>query len=101
MNPYESQMVSEGEFEGEGEGEFLEGEFGEGEFGETYEANEQFLGSILGSLIGGGEVSPLTEAQEIELAAELLEISSEQELEQFLGGLFKKVAQGVGSVIKS
>lgn len=87
-------------------GEFGEaGEFGEtgefGEFGEASEAQEQqFLGSILGSVLGG-EASPLSEAQEVELATELLEISNEQELEQFLGGLFKKVARGVGGFIKS
>src|SRR5262245_10096582 len=108
MNPYESQIAPEfGELSEATEyGEM--GEFGEfasesletGEFGE-YEAHEQFLGGILGSLLGGGEVSPLTEAQEIELASELLEITSEQELEQFLGGLFKKVARGVGTFIKS
>jgi len=91
-----------------GETEFGEtGEFGEtefGEFGETseYGEAEQFLGGILGSLIGGGEVgSPLSEAQEIELASELLEISNEQELEQFLGNVFKSVARGVGGLIKS
>src|SRR5262249_60211439 len=57
---------------------------------------------FLGSLIGGGEVgSPLSEAQEIELASELLEISNEQELEQFLGNVFKSVARGVGGLIKS
>jgi hypothetical protein len=87
-------------------------EFGEasefGEFGET--EDEQFLGDILGGLTGGGEVtSPLSEAQEIQLASELLEISSEEELEQFLGGLIKKVGgfvkgpvgQALGGVLKS
>ncbi len=99
-----------GEF-GETGGEF--GEFGElgetefGEFGETseYGEAEQFLDGILGtigSLIGGGEVgTPLSEAQEVELASELLEIGNEQELEQFLGNLFKSVARGVGGFIKS
>lgn len=87
-----------GEF-GETGAEF--GEFGETEFGEFGEAQEQqFLGSILGSVLGG-ETSPLNEAQEVELATELLEISSEEELQQFLGGLFKKVARGVGGFIKS
>src|SRR6266705_2238833 len=74
-----------GEF-GETGGEF--GEFGElgetefGEFGETseYGEAEQFLDGILGtigSLIGGGEVgTPLSEAQEVELASELLDRKS-------------------------
>lgn len=98
---YESPVGSEFEEVELGEGgEFEEvGEFGE--FGESPGAHDQFLGNILGS-VGGGEVGgPLTEAQEIELASELLEISDEQELEQFLGSVFKKVAHGVGSFIKS
>ena len=45
--------------------------------------------------------SPLSESQEIELASELLEIGSEQELEQFLGNLFKGVSRAVGGFIKS
>src|SRR3989442_1028792 len=98
MNGYESALGSEfGEFEAIGESEFQE----IGELGEAPEAHDQFLGDILGSVLGGEVGSPLTEAQEIELASELLEISNEQELEQFLGGLFKKVSQGVGSFIKS
>jgi hypothetical protein len=94
---YESPVGSEFEEVELGEG----GEFEEpGEFGEIPGGQEQFLGDILGAV--GGEVgSPLTEAQEIELASELLEISNEQELEQFLGSVFKKVAHGVGSFIKS
>jgi uncharacterized protein (DUF697 family) len=38
---------------------------------------------------------------ETELASELLELSSEEELEDFLGNLFKGVAKTVGGVIKS
>jgi uncharacterized protein (DUF697 family) len=68
---------------------------------ETYEGeDEQFLGSILGALTGEGE-SPLSEAQEMELTAELLEIQSEEELEEFLGNLVKGVAKKVGGFIKS
>ena len=43
----------------------------------------------------------LSEAQEVELATELLEMANEEELEQFLGGLFKKVVEGVGSFVRS
>lgn len=78
------------------------GEFGEmGEFHETGEMHEdeQFLGGILGSLLGGGEVSPLTQEQEHELAAELLEVSSEEELEQFLGGLVKRIGGALRSPV--
>jgi uncharacterized protein (DUF697 family) len=38
---------------------------------------------------------------EDELTNELLEVQSEEELEQFLGDLVKKVAKGVGGFIKS
>lgn len=79
---------------------YTESEFSEfGEFGET--ESEQFLGNILGGLVGGEVVSPLSEAQEYELATELLEISSEEELEQFLGGLIKKVGGFVRGPIGS
>lgn len=61
------------EFQAEGEGEY-EGEYeGEGE--------------------GEGELN--------ELASELLSVTNEQELEQFLGDVFKKVTGAVGSFVKS
>ncbi|KQU74607.1 MULTISPECIES: hypothetical protein [unclassified Rhizobacter] len=71
------EFAAEGE--GEGEGEY-EGEFeyeGEGEAG-----------------------SPFSEAEEIALAAELLSVSSEAELEQFLGKLWKGVKKVAGTVSK-
>jgi len=71
------EFAAEGEYEGEFE---YEGE-GEGE--------------------SGG--SPFSEAEEIALAAELLSVSSEAELEQFLGKLWsgvKKVAGTVGKIAK-
>ncbi|KSV91006.1 hypothetical protein [Sinorhizobium sp. GL28] len=42
----------------------------------------------------------LSENEEFELAMELLSAQNEQELEQFLGGLFKKVGAGLKSVGK-
>ncbi len=110
MGTYDGQIGSEfgefgeiGEFGEFGEmGEFETGEFGEfGEMGEGPEAHEQFLGDVLGSVLGGEVAPPLSEAQEIELTSELLGVNNEQELEQFLGGLFNKVAKGVSGFIKS
>ncbi len=50
----------------------------------------------------GNEMSgEMHEALEMELATELLSVSNEAELEQFLGGLFKKVASGVSNFAKS
>jgi uncharacterized protein (DUF697 family) len=43
----------------------------------------------------------LSESQEMALAAELMEVNNEQELEQFLGDLIKKVGGAVGGLIKS
>jgi hypothetical protein len=42
----------------------------------------------------------LSEAEEYELASELLGVSSEEELDQFLGGLIKKVAKGAGRLFR-
>jgi uncharacterized protein (DUF697 family) len=112
---YESQ---EGPFEIGGEYEQFEGAFESGY--ELYEGeDEQFLGDILrkvGKVVGpqlpgiakgiygaltSDEESPLSETQEMELTAELLEVASEEELEEFLGNLFKGVAKGVGGLIRS
>jgi hypothetical protein len=87
------------------------GEFGAaaGEFGEfaelaEYESPEvqeatQFLERMLGGL-SSETTSPLSEADEMQLASELLEITSEEELEQFLGNLFRTVGRAVGNFVR-
>lgn len=74
---------------------------------ETYEAleSEEFEFAFEGESGAYGEVygeigleSPFTEAEEMELAAELLEITSEEELDQFLGKLFKGAWRGIKKV---
>jgi uncharacterized protein (DUF697 family) len=48
--------------------------------------------------------SPFSEAEEVELAAELLSVSNEAELDQFLGNLIKaagKIAKPLGRVLKT
>ncbi|TMV00036.1 hypothetical protein [Streptomyces sp. DASNCL29] len=45
--------------------------------------------------------NPLSEADEAQLAAELMEITSEDELEQFLGKMLRTVARGVGGFLRS
>jgi uncharacterized protein (DUF697 family) len=42
-----------------------------------------------------------SERDEMELAAELLEVTNEQELDRFLGDLIKKVGKGVGQFVQS
>lgn len=81
---YSGELGELGEFEfGEFEGEL--GEFESSEFEGEFEASPA-------SGYGSSELeSPLSEAQEMELAAELLEITGEQELEQFLGDVARAV----------
>lgn len=73
-----------GEFSGEYAGEFA-GEY-PGEFEQTFEGEGEYSSE-----------SPFNETEEMELAAELLTVQSEEELEQFLGKLFKKA----GGFLKS
>ena len=94
-----------GEVFGESGEVFGESEiFGESETGEVFgEAGEtdQFLGGLLGALTGETGETPLNETEEIALVNELLEIQDEEELDQFLGKIFKGVAKKVGGFIKS
>jgi hypothetical protein len=72
-------------------GEYLTGEFGyEFEGDNEYEIYSEY-----------SQEGPFNEAEEMELAAELLSVSSEAELDQFLGDLMKKAGRAVGGVIKS
>ncbi|WP_243373116.1 hypothetical protein [Geotalea sp. SG265] len=72
-------------------------EFGSGEMemGET--------GFEFGQEIGqsGETSSPFSEMQEMELAAELLSVNNESELNNFLGSLIRKAGSAVGSFISS
>lgn len=64
-------------------------EFGfESEFG--FEGEREYI-AVTGE-------SPFSEAEEMELAAELLSITSEEELDQFLGKLFKGAWRGIKKV---
>jgi hypothetical protein len=66
------------------------GEYDAGEYGYEFESDQEFE-----------TYGPFSEAEEMELAAELLSVSDEAELEQFLGDLIKKAGRAVGGVIKS
>jgi hypothetical protein len=64
------------------------------------EGEDEGWGAELGEQ---GEHGPFGEAEEIALAAELLSVSSEEELDQFLGKMFKgikKVGSFIGKVAK-
>lgn len=64
---------------------------------ENYEY-EQYEG---GETEWGAEAGVFSEAEAMELAAELLEVNSEAELEQFLGSLIKRAGRAAGQFIKS
>ena len=51
--------------------------------------------------LGETEAEVFNEAEQMELAAELLEIRDEAELEQFLGKLIKKAGGAIGKFVKS
>ncbi len=79
---------TQAEFEPE---ESFEGEFDpeEGLQGEDFEFDS---GEV------GDQESPFSEGEEMELASQLLEISDEAELDQFLGGVFRKIGRGIKRV---
>jgi len=59
----------------------------------------QFAGATNGgSFVRSRPRSPFSDAEEMELALELLQVTSEAEFEQFLGDLFKKAWRGLGPV---
>lgn len=85
-----TQMEYSAELPGFQSEEFESGEYGEyDEFGQGEWSGES-----------GGD-GLLSEADEVQLASELLAVSNEAELEQFLGGLIKKVGRVAGKVIRS
>lgn len=61
-----------------------ESEWGEAEWSGLQEADREL-----------GFESPFSEAEELELAAELLSVSSEEELDQFIGKFFKRIGRGL------
>jgi hypothetical protein len=67
------------------------------EFGQ--EASPYFHGEFEFQEFGAG--GSLSEHDEIQLAHELLSVSNEQELEQFLGDFLKKAVSTVGNVVRS
>jgi len=65
-----------------------------------FEADGREMGEMAPELFESAE-SPLSEEQELELASELLEVGTEQHLEQFLGDLIGKVGSAVGQFARS
>jgi hypothetical protein len=65
---------------------------------EEYFGEEEFLGEE--EFFGESEAAEAEEL-ELELAAELLEVTNEEELDRFLGNVFKKVGGFVSGAVKS
>ena len=62
--------------------------------GKTFEAEApQWLGESSYEVLG--------ETDELELATELLAVTDERELDQFLGNLIRKIARSVGATVQS
>ena len=59
---------------------------------------EYGTGEVHGTMAGEGVFD---EVQEMELASALLEVSSEGEMDRFLGNLFRRVGRAVGSAVRS
>ncbi len=94
MNGYHGETWG-GDFESDYEDEA----FADQEYGQSYEADYESEGDFEGDF-GQGE-GPFNEEEEIEMAAELLAVSGEQELDQFLGNLIRRVGKTAGQIIQS
>lgn len=87
MGEYEGGLASDQELELEGGDPFGELEVDD-EYGELeYEAADDEM--------------PLSDEEEMELAADLLNVSSEEELEQFLGKVFNKVRKAARGAVRA
>jgi hypothetical protein len=75
-------------------------EYGRSDLGRGVLPGSAELFAELAELTGDFE-SPLSEAEETEFAAELLEVGDEAELEQFLGKLIRGVAEKAGKFLRS
>jgi uncharacterized protein (DUF697 family) len=62
---------------------------------------EDYVSGMLSSALGGEVAGPLSEQEELEFASQLLEVTSEQELEQFIGNVFRKAVRGARNFARS
>jgi hypothetical protein len=92
LQPEQFEFPGETETWGETSGELPLQELQPEHF--EFEAEGETYGEIVGEL-------PLNETEEMELAAEFLEVTNEAELDHFLGGLIKKVGGAIGKVVRS
>jgi hypothetical protein len=72
------------------------------ETGDTELDPEIFDSEVYGAEVYGGyqQESPISEEEEMALAYELLSLAGEEELDQFLGKVFKKIGRGFKTVFR-
>jgi hypothetical protein len=106
VNGLNDEMFDQ-EYEGDFEAEMFadqEGDF-EADFEADFESDQEGDFETVGYGGYGGYGSqgegPFNEEQELELAAELLAVSEEAELDQFLGKLFNRVKGAAGQMLQS
>lgn len=87
---FEDEYEMEMEYEDEYEFEMEEEDEYEMEYEDEYEFEDET-----------SFATPFSANEEMELASELLAVGSEEELDQFLGKLFKKVTRGARKVFRS
>jgi uncharacterized protein (DUF697 family) len=92
-----SEEIFESDYEGgfEGEEEYADQEAGD------YESESEWGYQGEGEAGFGDGEGPFSEEQEIELAAELLSLSQDQELDQFLGNLIRRAGKAAGKIVRS
>ncbi|RSM87881.1 hypothetical protein DMH04_09140 [Kibdelosporangium aridum] len=74
---------------------------GELEFEDESAQHEDYVSGMLSSVLGGEAAGPLSEQEELEFANRLLEVNSEEELEEFIRDVFKKAVRKAVSFAKS
>lgn len=103
----EDEYASEEEYEDEYEFAYAPEYEEEGDYEEEYDEFESYatMNGAMSSAMSGEVYDEyegvFDEAEEMELAADLLEVTNDAEMDQFLGKLFKKIKKKVGRAIKS
>ena len=79
----------------------LNEEIFESDYESSYEGEGEYEGEAGSYETGWSGEGPFSQEQEMELAAELLSLSRDQEMEQFLGSIISSVGRAAGKVIRS
>lgn len=90
-----SEEIFESDYETEFEGEAGYPDMETGDYEGELEGEWGYEGEL------GDQEGPFSEEQEIEMAAELLSVSEEAELDQFLGKLIRRAGKAAGSFLRS